>query len=97
MSNDPEDSGELAHSDDAIIGRAVRWSVAAIVFLAVLCAGAYLALKPKPAPPQARVTQLVSPTLAVAPTAEIPEARFTDITAACGITFTHVNGAYGEK
>ena len=97
MSNQPEEPGELAHSDDAIIGRAVRWSVAAVFILAVLCAGAYFALKPKPAKPQGKITQLVAPKLAVAPTAEIPEARFTDITAASGIAFTHVNGAYGEK
>jgi hypothetical protein len=97
MSNEPEESGELAHSDDAIIGRAVRWSAAAVFVLAVLCTGAYFALKPKPAKPEGKVTQLVAPKLAVAPTAEIPEARFTDITAASGITFTHVNGAYGEK
>jgi enediyne biosynthesis protein E4 len=97
MSNEPEESGELAHSDDAIIGRAVRWSVVAVVILAGICAGAYFALKPKPAKPPTHVTALVAPKLAVAPTAEIPEARFTDITAASGITFTHVNGAYGEK
>jgi hypothetical protein len=97
MSNEPEESGELAHSDDAIIGRAVRWSAAAVFVLAVLCAGAYFALKPKPAKPEGKVTQLVAPKLAVAPTAEIPEARFTDITAGSGIDFTHVNGAYGEK
>jgi enediyne biosynthesis protein E4 len=97
MSNEPQESGEMAHSDDAIIGRAVRWSVAAVFVLAVLGVGAYFAVKPKPAEPPGKVTQLVAPKLAVAPTAEIPAARFTDITAASGIAFTHVNGAYGEK
>lgn len=29
--------------------------------------------------------------------AAIPEVRFTDLTAAAGITFVHTNGAYGEK
>ena len=29
--------------------------------------------------------------------AEIPLAKFTDITREAGITFTHVNGAYGDK
>ena len=29
--------------------------------------------------------------------AEIPVARFTDISHEAGITFTHVNGAYGDK
>jgi hypothetical protein len=28
---------------------------------------------------------------------DVPVAKFTDITAAAGITFTHVNGAYGDK
>ncbi len=97
MSNEPEDSGELAHSDDAVIGRAVRWSVAAAIVIALGGAGAFFALKPKPAAPQGKVTQLFVPKLAVAPTAEIPEAGFTDITASSGITFMHVNGAYGEK
>jgi hypothetical protein len=32
-----------------------------------------------------------------APPGEIPAAQFTDITAASGITFTHENGAYGDK
>ena len=32
-----------------------------------------------------------------APAAEPPTARFTDITAAAGITFRHQNGAYGAK
>jgi enediyne biosynthesis protein E4 len=62
-----------------------------------LCAGAYFVLKPKPAEPPENVAQLVAPKSAVAPAAEIPDARFTDVTAASGITFTHVNGAYGEK
>ncbi|HUD46995.1 MAG TPA: CRTAC1 family protein [Candidatus Baltobacteraceae bacterium] len=97
MSNQPEDPEELAHSDDAIIGRAARWSGVVFLVLSLLCAGAYFALKPKPATPPGKVTQLVAPKLAVAPTAEIPLAPFTDITAASGITFTHVNGAYGEK
>src|SRR5690349_10676041 len=29
--------------------------------------------------------------------AEVPVAKFTDITREAGITFSHVNGAYGEK
>ncbi len=97
MSNEPPESGELGHSDDAVIGRAVRWSVAVLAFLVLLGAGVYFALKPKTAKPQAKVTTLVAPKLAVAPTAEIPDARFTDITASSGIAFTHVNGADGEK
>src|SRR5580765_1464545 len=29
--------------------------------------------------------------------AGIPEAKFTDVTTAAGLTFVHANGAYGEK
>src|SRR5262245_41910687 len=32
-----------------------------------------------------------------AQSSEIPVAKFTDITGKAGITFTHVNGAYGDK
>jgi hypothetical protein len=97
MSNKPEETEELAHSDDAIIGRAVRWSVAGAVVLGLLVGGAYFALKPKPVTPEAKMTKLAAPKLAEAPTADIPEAHFTDVTTASGITFTHVNGAYGDK
>src|SRR5258708_18685301 len=31
------------------------------------------------------------------PAGEMPSVRFTDITKASGITFVHINGAYGEK
>src|SRR5258708_33930321 len=34
---------------------------------------------------------------AMAAPEEIPVAKFTDITSASGIGFTHVNGAYGDK
>jgi hypothetical protein len=97
MSNQPKEPEELGHSDDAIIGRATRWSLAAILVLALLCDGAYFVLKPKAPKPAQKVTQLAPPKLAPAPVADIPEAPFTDITHSSGITFSHVNGAYGEK
>src|SRR5881394_2236816 len=50
--------------------------------------------KPKAAP---QVTQLTSPTAATAQAAELPKVKFTDITAASGITFTHANGVSPEK
>jgi hypothetical protein len=40
---------------------------------------------------------MAAPQPLVSATTDIPLARFTDITAASGIAFTHVNGAYGEK
>jgi len=97
MSEQPKEPEELAHPDDAIIGRAAGWSAAAILAAGVICGGAYLALKPGPPKPPESITRIAAPKLAPAPTADIPEARFTDITRAAGIAFTHVNGAYGEK
>ena len=54
---------ELAPLDDAVIGRAFRWSFVAFVTLALLGGGLYLALKPKAPPPARRVTQLAAPTV----------------------------------
>ena len=92
-----EEAEELAHYDDAVIGRAFRWSAVALVLLAVAGAGLYHALHRKRAPAPERITRMAAPQPLVAATADIPAARFTDITAASGIAFTHVNGAYGEK
>lgn len=93
----PGDSEELVRPDDRIIGQAVRWSVVALLTLIGLGAGAFLLLRPKPAPPVQKVTQLTLPVVPERPKAEIPEAKFTDITAAAGITFVHNNGATGDK
>src|SRR6266404_5952602 len=88
---------ELVHSDDRIIGKAVRGSLVALVIIAVLFAGAILLLKRKPAPAPSQITKLSAPVSPDRPQAEIPVAKFTDITKEAGITFVHNNGAYGEK
>src|SRR6266478_3470973 len=93
----PDEGEELVHSDDRIIGKAVRGSLVALVIIAVLFAGAILLLKRKPAPAPSQITKLSAPVSPERPQAEIPVAKFTDITKESGITFTHVNGAYGEK
>ena len=93
----PDNDEELVHVDDAIIGKAVRWSLVVLLIIAVLFGGAVLILKRKPAllPPQ--VTQFTAPVSPDRPRAEIPVAKFTDITREAGIIFVHNNGAYGEK
>ncbi|MFO1511818.1 MAG: VCBS repeat-containing protein [Verrucomicrobiota bacterium] len=96
--SDPtEDSEELVHSDDRIIGKAARWSLGAVVILAALFAGAVLIMKRKPAPGAPQMTQLSAPVLPDRPQAEMPTVKFTDITKEAGITFIHNNGAYGDK
>ncbi len=79
------------------MGRGLRWSLVIVVILAVLGGGAWMILRPRKIPPTTRITQLTAPTVAERPAAAVPMARFTDITAAAGITFHHFNGATGEK
>ena len=93
----PDDHDELVQADDAAVGRGFRYSLLALVALAALAAGAYLVLRPKPVAPKTQVTQLAAPVAADRPVAQVPTAKFTDITGAAGITFRHENGAYGEK
>jgi hypothetical protein len=83
--------------DDAIIGRAFRWSLLAIVLL-VLAAGAIrmLLLRPQPAPP-VRQTRLAPVQVREVPAIHPPKVLFTDITQDAGIEFKHNNGATGAK
>ncbi len=93
----PDDHDELVHTDDRIIGKAIRWSLIALLILAALFGGAVLVLKRKPAAVAPQMTNLSAPVAPTRPQAEVPDAKFTDITREAGITFTHNNGAYGDK
>lgn len=102
MSQEPppkpdRDDEELVHADDTIIGKAVRWSLLVLVIIGALFGGTVFLLKRKPAPLPAQVTKLDAPVSPDRPQAEIPAAKFTDITKEAGITFVHNDGAYGEK
>lgn len=93
----PEDQDEVAHLDDAVIGRAFRGSAIAFVVIALIVVGGIFVLKRKPGPAPVQQTKLTAPVASESAPAEIPAARFTDVTAAAGITFVHQNGAYGDK
>jgi hypothetical protein len=83
--------------DDARIGQAFRWSLLVWVILA-LAVGAGVWWTNLPATkPSVQKTQLTAPDSPAKAVAEIPDAKFTDITAASGISFVHYNGAYGDK
>ncbi len=97
MSTPPHVPEELAHADDTIISRALKWSLGTAAILAIIGAGVFFALKPKPTKPVEKLTPIPAPKMAAASTAQIPTVRFTDITKAAGIDFRHVNGAYGDK
>ena len=93
---DPQPA-EPARSDDAVIGRAFRWSFLGVILIALMAAGLFWLAHRPPASLPAKVTTLTAPVAAERSSAEVPEARFTDVTAESGIKFIHQNGAYGEK
>src|SRR5262245_15646366 len=93
----PEEQEELVHTDDAIIGKASRWSLLAGAAILVLVIVIVFIVKLKPAPPPPRITKIDAPIAPARPQTEVPGARFADITREAGITFTHTTGAYGEK
>ncbi|HAL04222.1 MAG TPA: CRTAC1 family protein [Verrucomicrobiales bacterium] len=94
----PDDHEEFVHEDDTVIGHALKWSAIAAVFLVVAGFVAYTVLKPKDEVVQAVNTEVVAPEQREVPAEEsVPESKFTDITAAAGIDFSHNNGAIGDK
>src|SRR5258708_1727972 len=92
-----DDQEELVHADDAVIGRAVRRSLIAILLILVVGAVTVLVFKHKPAVTAPPLLKMAAPVLPTRPQAEVPVARFTDITKQAGIQFVHNNGASGEK
>ena len=88
---------EVAHYDDAVIGRAFRISLVAFVLLVAGAGAAYIFLTRTKAAPPPQVTKLAAPAQQRPPSVELPAARFTEVTAAAGIKFAHNNGAYGDK
>ena len=93
-SNEPE---ELVAADDAVVGRAFRWSAAVLVILLAAGAILFLTLRLRKPAVVTRVTELAAPAAAVVPSAPVPQTRFRDITADAGIGYRHANGAFGEK
>ena len=57
----PEEGEEIEHYDDAIIGKAFRWSALAVICLALLGGAFFFYLRREPAPPPPQVTTLEAP------------------------------------
>jgi hypothetical protein len=93
----PPEQEEVAHYDDAVIGRAFRWSGIALFSLVLVGAAAFVFLKKKPAPPPPQRTELIAPVAQSFAAIEIPKVQFKEITETAGINFIHNNGAQGEK
>jgi enediyne biosynthesis protein E4 len=92
---DPQE--EYAPVDDAVIGRAMRWSAAVLVALVIAGGIAYGVMQRKPAAPPAKITALSAPAPVSLGDVPIPTVKFTNITKEAGIGFVHNNGAYGER
>src|SRR5258708_7353219 len=97
LKRDEAESEETAHYDDAVIGRALRWSLAALVILGIAGAGLFFLLNRKKPAPAAKQTKLSAPVLSADPTADVPKVPFVDVTEAAGIHFRQNNGASGDK
>jgi len=82
-------------TEDRVVGLAFKWSLVALAVLALLTAGVVWYAKKKPG--SVRVGLLSEPVSPERMQAEVPEARFRDITSEAGIRFIHRNGAYGDK
>lgn len=85
-------------ADDAIIGKAFRWSLTIFLIAALVIVAALYLIRQPPRPLSIITAPPVqTPTIPKQASVDPPAARFTDITEAAGIDFVHVNGARGEK
>ena len=93
----PEEQEELVHADDAVVGRAFRRSMLALIVIAAVGSAAFFALRKKPEAKPTRMTSITAPTSPTRTAPEVPVAKFTDVTASSGVNFVHYSGAYGDK
>ena len=88
---------ETDERDDAVIGVAVKWSLAVLVVLIAAGGGvAYYVTRPVP-PAVEKQTPLAKVEVRAASETGLPRVPFTDITEEAGIAFVHENGATGHK
>jgi hypothetical protein len=97
QTDQPHDEHLEEEHDDAVIGQAVRYSAGAIVVLAaVIGGGVWFATRPEAEPISPDVI-VKPPEIGDLPDVVLPSIPLVDITVQSGITFSHENGAAGEK
>jgi hypothetical protein len=97
MNKTDHEKEKLDRPDDAVIGRAFRWSLIFILMLGAVIGGAVFAINRQRVVTSGSLAKLPPPQSPEIQTADIPSATFADITAPSGIKFIHMNGAYGDK
>ncbi|MCS1409674.1 MAG: hypothetical protein M2R45_02858 [Verrucomicrobia subdivision 3 bacterium] len=85
------------HEDDAVIGRAFRWSVVGFSAVLVMVGLVVCVIWRPPEELPERVTELRAAENPALPSVAIPRVIFREITSEAGITFQHNSGATGEK
>lgn len=94
----PQDEGEeLAHYDDAIVGKAFKYSAAIFLLLVTAAGGLYFLWSRKAPPPPPQITKIDAPVEKKFATVSVPTVKFSDVTSEAGIGFVHNSGALGEK
>ncbi len=82
--------------DDAIIGRALRWSLLAIAAAVVVALALFFWLRRTPAETGGQETEAALPTARIQDV-QLPSLPFYNWTAEAGVNFVHANGAAGDK
>ena len=88
---------EYVPEDDAIIGKAFRWSLLVIAILALGIVAAFYFRSGEEPVDQVREINAAPPAKLDQSSGQMPEVRFTDVTSQAGIRFVHNNGARGGK
>jgi hypothetical protein len=95
--SDAEIDSDTLERDDAVIGVALRWSLAVIVIAAIAVGTAIYALRPAPTVKPVQQTELAKVATRATGQAAVPNVPFVDITEQAGIKFRHANAATGRK
>jgi hypothetical protein len=93
----PDVDPDTLERDDAIIGVALRWSLAAFLVVGAAVGAAVYAFRPSPLEKPVQKTELAAVEVRNVPKGAVPYVHFTDITRQAGIHFHHANAAAGRK
>jgi hypothetical protein len=88
---------DAEQQDDAVIGRALRWSLVVFVMAGVIIAAVVYVVTRPPKVDVAIDRPLPNVGIRETPPVPLPYIPFVNVTRESGITFVHENGAYGDK